>query len=55
MILSQISYLDCLVFVAVLAPQLLLHQPLETFNVLLRALPFFCIISMTLRRLRTLY
>lgn len=43
MILSQISYLDCIVFLIFLAPQLL--QQVNTFELLacfVRALPFFC-------------
>ncbi|KAF2875176.1 Alpha/Beta hydrolase protein [Massariosphaeria phaeospora] len=40
MILSQISYLDCLVFLVLLAPQLLIHVgPIETATWLLQALP----------------
>lgn len=43
MILGQISYLDCIVFLIFLAPQLLLQ--INTFELLLciiQALPFFC-------------
>lgn len=41
MILGQISYLDCLVFLIVLAPQLLLHvNIIELLICFLKALPF---------------
>ena len=41
MILSQISYLDCIVFVIFLAPQLLIHVGLwQTARWVLGALPF---------------
>lgn len=41
MILGQISYLDCLVFLIVLAPQLLLHvNIIELLTCVLKALPF---------------
>lgn len=41
MILGQISYLDCLVFLIVLAPQLLLHvNIIELLICVLKALPF---------------
>ena len=43
MILSQISYLDCLVFIIFLAPQLLLRVNLfELLVCVVKALPFFC-------------
>lgn len=43
MILSQISYLDCLVFLLFLAPQLILHVGLfETAKWVLGASPFLC-------------
>ena len=45
MILGQISYLDCLVFLFFLAPQLLLN--VNIFELLIcvgQALPFFCMI-----------
>ena len=43
MILGQISYLDCFVFLFFLAPQLLLHiNLLELLVCILQALPFFC-------------
>lgn len=42
MILNQISYLDCIVFLILLAPQLLLRVGLiETIICVLQALPFF--------------
>ena len=42
MLLGQISYLDCLVFVTFLAPQLLLRVGVwATLEVAVRALPFF--------------
>lgn len=43
MILGQISYLDCLVFLIVLAPQLLLHvNIIELVLCVSKALPFVC-------------
>lgn len=43
MILGQISYLDCLVFLVFLAPQLLLRvNPFELFVCVIQALPFLC-------------
>lgn len=43
MILGQISYLDCLVFLLFLAPQLLLRvNIIELLICIVRALPFFC-------------
>ena len=43
MILGQISYLDCIVFLICLAPQLLLRVNIfELFACLLRALPYLC-------------
>lgn len=43
MILSQISYLDCIVFLIFLVPQLLLRvNILELFACAFKALPFFC-------------
>ena len=43
MILTQISYLDCVVFLIFLAPQLLLRVNLfELLVCILKALPFFC-------------
>lgn len=43
MILGPVSYLDCVVFCILLAPQLLIHVGLfETVGVVLRCLPFLC-------------
>ena len=43
MILGQISYLDCIVFLVFLAPQLLLRvNILELLACIIKALPFFC-------------
>ena len=43
MILDQISYLDCLVFLFFLAPQLLLRVNIfELLFYIVRALPFLC-------------
>lgn len=43
MILDQISYLDCFVFLIFLAPQLLLRvNVVELLVCILQALPFFC-------------
>ena len=43
MLLGQISYLDCVVFLTILAPQLLIRiNTIELFVCVLRALPFFC-------------
>ena len=43
MILGQISYLDCLIFLIFLAPQLLLRVNIfELLVGILQALPFFC-------------
>ena len=43
MILGQIAYVDCLVFLVFLIPQLLLRvNVLELFEVALQALPFLC-------------
>ena len=42
MILDQISYLDCLVFLVFLAPQLLLRVNIfELLSCVFKALPFF--------------
>ena len=43
MILGQISYLDCLVFLLFLVPQLLLRvNIIELLTCIVQALPFFC-------------
>lgn len=43
MILGQISYLDCIVFLIFLAPQLLIKiNLLELLLCVLQALPFLC-------------
>ena len=43
MILDQISFLDCLVFLFFLLPQLLLHVNIfELLICIVQALPFFC-------------
>lgn len=43
MILGQISYLDCFVFLFFLAPQLLLHVNIfELIACVLTAVPFVC-------------
>ena len=43
MILGQIAYVDCLVFLVFLVPQLLLRvNILELLGVALQALPFLC-------------
>ena len=43
MILGQIAYVDCLVFLVFLIPQLLLQvSVLELLEVALQALPFLC-------------
>lgn len=43
MILDQISYLDCFVFLVFLAPQLLLRVNIfELLICTVQALPFFC-------------
>ena len=43
MILGQISYLDCIVFLIFLAPQLLLNVNIfELLTCIIQALPFFC-------------
>ena len=43
MILGQISYLDCIVFLICLAPQLLIHVNIfELVFCVFTALPFFC-------------
>lgn len=48
MLLGPVSYLDCLVFLVFLAPQLLLNVGLiETVVVVLQALPFFRTYTMT--------
>lgn len=42
MILGQISYLDCIVFIIFLAPQLLIHVNIfELLSCVFQALPFF--------------
>ena len=44
MILGQIAYVDCLVFLVFLIPQLLLRvNVLELLKVALQALPFLCV------------
>lgn len=51
MILGQISYLDCLVFLVSLTPQLLIHVNLIDLIVcVLCALPFFCMVAHLLLR-----
>lgn len=43
MILGPVSYLDCLVFCAFLAPQLIIHVGIiDTVLVVLQCLPFLC-------------
>jgi len=43
MILSQISYLDCVAFLFFLIPQLIIHvSPIELIACLSKALPFLC-------------
>lgn len=43
MILDQISYLDCVVFLIFLAPQLILHVNIfELLICIVQTLPFFC-------------
>lgn len=43
MILDQVSFLDCLVFLLFLLPQLLLHVNIFEILICIRqALPFFC-------------
>jgi hypothetical protein len=43
MILGHVSYLDCIVFLVLLAPQLIINVGfVDTFVCAIRALPFLC-------------